>query len=378
MRIINVDFFAIDIKSVKNTNTDDNRQAIIIIIHTENGLIGLGEAASISGLGEQNLTGILVTLKNYRDSIVGQDAGNINLLHQVLDKVDERFQSNCPTARAAIDMAIFDVIGKHRNCSVHQVLGGAYRKRIELMIQIEGNNAETVVSNVKRAIAHGYSGIIISLESHACSKSLADTTAANTKLLLDILDAVGNEIYVCADARQSMENASLVSRMFADIFSKRFYSNLTLQQPLLKNDLTGHARLRETLPIPVQLSTSIVSVKSMMQVELLKAADRVALSLENVGGFKQAMSIAHICEAAAIGVHPLVSTLTPIGMAAHLHLAAALHDPYPVNIANEFEFDSSFAQSAHVISDGVAILQDAPGLGINLNEDELRSIATIS
>jgi L-alanine-DL-glutamate epimerase-like enolase superfamily enzyme len=378
MRIKNVDFFAIDIKSVKNTNTDDNRQAIIIIIHTENGLIGLGEAASISGLGEQNLTGILVTLKNYRDSIVGQDAGNINLLHQVLDKVDERFQSNCPTARAAIDMAIFDVIGKHRNCSVHQVLGGAYRKRIELMIQIEGNNAETVVSNVKRAIAHGYSGIIISLESHAGSKSLADTTAANTKLLLDILDAVGNEIYVCADARQSMENASLVSRMFADIFSKRFYSNLTLQQPLLKNDLTGHARLRETLPIPVQLSTSIVSVKSMMQVELLKAADRVALSLENVGGFKQAMSIAHICEAAAIGVHPLVSTLTPIGMAAHLHLAAALHDPYPVNIANEFEFDSSFAQSAHVISDGVAILQDAPGLGINLNEDELRSIATIS
>lgn len=50
MRIKNVDFFAIDIKSVKNTNTDDNRQAIIIIIHTENGLIGLGEAASISGL----------------------------------------------------------------------------------------------------------------------------------------------------------------------------------------------------------------------------------------------------------------------------------------------------------------------------------------
>ena len=189
MRIKNVDFFAIDIKSVNNTNTDDNRQAIIIIIHTENGLIGLGEAASISGLGEQNLTGILVTLKNYRDSIVGQEAGNINLLHQVLDKVDERFQSNCPAARAAIDMAIFDVIGKHRNCSVHQVLGGAYRKRIELMIQIEGNNAETVVSNVKRAIKHGYSGIIISLGSHAGSKSLADTTAANTKLLLDILDA---------------------------------------------------------------------------------------------------------------------------------------------------------------------------------------------
>jgi len=378
MRIKNVVFFAIDIKSVKNTNTDDNRQAIIIIIHTENGLIGLGEAASISGLGEQNLTGILVTLKNYRDSIVGQEAGNINLLHQVLDKVDERFQSNCPAARAAIDMAIFDVIGKHRNCSVHQVLGGAYRKRIELMIQIEGNNAETVVSNVKRAIKHGYSGIIISLGSHAGSKSLADTTAANTKLLLDILDAVGNEIYVCADARQSMENASLVSRMFADIFSKRFYSNLTLQQPFLKNDLIGHASLRETLPIPVQLSTSIVSVKSMMQVELLKAADRVALSLENVGGFKQAMSIAHICEAAAIGVHPLVSTLTPIGMAAHLHLAAVLHDPYPVNITNEFEFDCSFAQSAHVISDGVAILQDAPGLGIIVNEDKLRSMAIIS
>ena len=378
MKIKNIDFFLIDVKLVKNKSAVDNREAIIIIIRAENGLTGFGEAASISGRGEQGLAGILVTLKNYKDSIVGQEACNINLLHQILDKVDDRFPNNCPTARAAIDMAIFDIIGKHRNCSVHQVLGGAYRKRIELMIQIDGANVETIVDNAKREIASGYRGIIIRLESHADSKSLAVTTAANTKLLIDILDAVGNDIYVCADAQQSMENPSLVCRMFSDIFRKRFHSNLTLQQPFLKNDLTGHASLRETLPIPVQLSTSIVSVKSMMQVELLKAADRIALSLENVGGFKQAMSIAHICEAAAIGVHPLVSTLTPIGMAAHLHLAAALHDPYPVHIANDFEFDSSIVQSVHVISDGVAILGDAVGLGININEDKLKSIAIIN
>ena len=69
MKIKNIDFFLIDVKLVKNKSAVDNREAIIIIIRAENGLTGFGEAASISGRGEQGLAGILVTLKNYKDSI---------------------------------------------------------------------------------------------------------------------------------------------------------------------------------------------------------------------------------------------------------------------------------------------------------------------
>ena len=112
----------------------------------------------------------------------------------------------------------------------------------------------------------------------------------------------------------------------------------------------------------------------MMQIELTGAADRIELSIERVGGLINAMRIADICEAAAIGINPTATSYTGIGLAADCHLAAAIRDPFPLDIGKQNCLSPSPVLGGPEIRDGLAKLHNAPGLGVELDEDLLHAM----
>jgi L-alanine-DL-glutamate epimerase-like enolase superfamily enzyme len=182
---------------------------------------------------------------------------------------------------------------------------------------------------------------------------------------------------VDADAGQSLGNPALARTMVEGVLAESFHPNLALQQPLHRLDLAGHALLREKLPIPVILDDSVSSPEAMMQIVRMGAADRIVLDIERVGGLQNAMRIADICETAAIGVSPASAANTRIGDAAHCHLAAALHDPYPIDVGGHLRFAASPVSGGFDIRDGRAVLADGPGLGVDLDEDALCSMSMV-
>lgn len=351
-------------------------RTIIVRIRTICGLTGLGEAACDPADEARTFSTLINWLEAYETAIIGTHALNINALHQLMDRASGQHPPGCQAARAAIDMAAHDLIGKVRGCPVHEILGGAYRSEMQVTARISGLTAEGIAAAARSHVERGYRALTIGIGSDVLppAQSIA-AMEEKCQHLLAALEAVQMEISIDADANQSFGNPALVSRLFEQVLEKRFHPNLALVQPLNKFDLLGHAGLREKLPIPVVLRGSVASAEAMMQIERLGAADRIGLSLERVGGLSNAMRIADICEAAAIGITPDLSSFTGIGAAALLHLAAALHDPYPVDIGAYQPMLKGPVIGGPVVQDGRILVGNGPGLGVEIDEDLLRTLA---
>ncbi len=379
MKIVDIQRFPISLPRADAGSVKANGlpiKTIIVRVRTASGISGLGEAAAIPAQDNRTLAGLFNWLKAYEAAIVGADALNINALHQIMDRANGQHPPGCQAARAAIDMAVHDLIGKARGCPVHEILGGAYRTEMEVVAQISGTTAKEIAFATRERVELGYRGLKIGIGSEVLppAPSIAQLEE-KCQRLLGALEAVGAEISIDADANQSLGNPALVSRLFEKVLSKRFYANLALQQPLNKFDLLGHAALREKLPVPIVLTESVVSAEAMMQIERLGAADRIGLSLERVGGLNSAMRVADICEAAAIGISPAISSYTGIGAAALFHLAAALHDPYPVDTGEYQVMPNGLVTGGPEMQNGRATLSKAPGLGVEIDDEMLRGLA---
>ena len=380
MKIVGIERFPITLQPAGHDIMSSDSlpvQTIIIILRTDTGLAGLGEAPVSSSDDSRTLPALLSWLNVYESVLVGTDSLNINAAHYLLDRASGQHPPGCQMARAAVDMALHDIIGKTRGCPVHEILGGAYRTKMELSFRIDVESGAEAANLARVAINQGYRALKIGIGDQVLPpvQSISQLDK-KCRLLLAVLEAAGADICVDADANQSLGNPALVSRMFEEVLAKRFYANLALQQPLHKLDLSGHAVLREKLPIPVVLSESVVSAEAVMQIERLGAADRIGLSIERVGGLRSAMRIADICEASAIGISPTVTSYTGIGFAAHCHFAAALHDPHPIDVSTCQSFSESPVVGGPEIRDGHARLRIAPGLGVQLDENLLHSMVT--
>lgn len=381
MKIEAIERFPIAIKPAKAAGPAANRRSgttavhtVIIRIKTDSGISGLGEAASIPPYCNPSTAMLLAWLKTCEAALVGASALNINGVHRLLDGVSGAFAPGCQPARAAIDMAIHDIIGKARGCPVHALLGGAYRGEFELLADLCAKTPAQQAATARRLVTRGIRALKVNI-----GVSPGQDFEAGKKKLLAVLDAVDSAIYIDADAEQSWANPGTVSSFFEKLLAGHFYANLALGQPLHYLDLKGHAQLREQLAIPLILDESLVSPEAMIQIVRLGAADRVVLQIGRVGGLQNAMRIADICEAAAIGITPAALPNAGLIDTAHCHLAAALRDPYPLNISVNISRGHSRSAKTPVsggfaIERGRAILGNTPGLGVELDEALLHSM----
>ena len=379
MRIIGIERFPIRMNVIKSgyraaDRTSGNAQAetVIIRIKTDSSVIGLGEAALTASYPNPTIGGLLDCLQAYATALVGADALNLNEIYRRLDDVSGAFLLGCQPARAAIDMAIHDIIGKAREVPVFKVLGGAYRTEMEMLANLHEDMPEEKAAAARRYVDSGFRGLKVKIGDSIIHDGRSIKNIEREKQnLLAVLRSVGPEIYVDADANQSWANVGQVRSIFTSILDEEFYGNLALEQPLHHLDLKGHAELREALPIPIILDESVVSPEAMMQIARVGAADRIVLQVSRVGGLRNAGQIADICETASIGISLDTMPFTKLGDAAHCHLAATLRDPFPIDAEGHLWFDKTPFVGGFEIADGRVILGDEPGLGVELDEGAL-------
>lgn len=351
-------------------------ETVIVRVKTDSSVVGYGEAGSIASYLNQTMGGLLDWLQAYSDALVGADALNLNDISRRLDKVSGAFPPGCQPARAAIDMAMHDIVGKARDVPVYDVLGGAYRTELELLTNLYEETPEAKALAARRFVEQGFTGLKVKIgDSIILGGRSSENLEREKQKLLAVLRTVGPEIYVDADANQSWANGGQVRAIFASILNEEFYGNLSLEQPLHHLDLAGHAELRELLAIPIILDESVVSPEAMMQIATMGAADRIVLKASRVGGLQKAQQIVNICEAAAIGISIDTMPFTKLGDAAHCHLAATIRDHYPIDAEGHLWFEETPFVGGFRVANGRAVLGDEPGLGVELDEDVLAALS---
>ena len=383
MKIVEIQRFPIRMTPVKTGYRAEDElsriarvETVIVRVVTDSSVVGYGEAGSIAAYLNQTMGGLLDWLQAYADALVGADALNLNEINRRLDKVSGEFPPGCQPARAAIDMAMYDIVGKAREVPVHAVLGGAYRTELELLTNLYEETPEEKAAAARRFVEQGFSGLKVKIgDSIILDGRTSDNLEHEKQKLLAVLRTVGPQTYIDADANQSWANAGQVRGIFASILDEEFYGNLSLEQPLHHLNLKGHAELRETLPIPIILDESVVSPEAMMQIATTGAADRIVLKISRVGGLQKALQIVDICETAAIGVSIDTMPFTKLGDAAHCHLAATIRDHYPIDAEGHLWFEKTPFAGGFNIANGRVTLSDEPGLGVELDEGILAELS---
>jgi len=384
MKIKNIDKFPISLRSTKVGYRKEDKSSsvwasgvpsIIIRVNTDEGVSGLGEATTMTWYFNETQEGMMKLLQSYEEVLVGEDPFNVAGAHCRMDLVTGEDAPGCHSARGAVDMALYDIIGKAKNRPVYEVLGGAYRTEFEMLTNLYEDTPEEKAKACKESVRKGFRGLKIKVGDILLTRGWNIENLRKEKdKLIAALEAVPPDIYIDADANQSWQSAKIAANIVEDLLQDKYYPNLSLEQPLHYLDISGHSYLRRSVKVPIILDESVLSPEAMLQIAKHDAADRIVLKLNRVGGFWPAGKVINIAEAASMGISVDTMPFTKLGDTANCHLAATIKDPYPVDAEGHLWFETTPFKGGIEIKNGRAILPKAPGLGMELDEELLRSM----
>lgn len=343
---------------------------VLLKIYTEEGIIGLGEVSPFipAYSGETQETAVGILHRWIAPNIIGEDPFDIELIHEKMDRIVPG--NGC--AKAGIDIALYDIMGKALGVPIYKLLGGLRREKIPLLYAVSWDQGpETMAEEAAKRVKQGFKGIMV---------KVGRGIDQDIESLMMVRQHLDDDIPVIADPNQaySRYEAIKLARGICE------YAQ-ALEGPVKRWDLDGLREIRRLglveLIADESLSTSVDAV------ELVKrdAADMFLIKLLRSGGFYPAKQIAAIAESAGIGCYAASMTNLGIGHAANLHFAASskLDERFGHGFENliqifgslEASEEKNISQVPH-FKDGYYKVPKGPGLGVELLEDNVEKYAT--
>jgi o-succinylbenzoate synthase len=326
---------------------------LLIRIEASNGLVGWGEASSAPSHGGASLQDML---KSFHEEIhpflIGKDAFQLSGLTQQLNTLAK----NAKSTVAAIDVALYDLLGKHLQVPVHVLLGGQQRNEVAPLWLIGNSSIEKDLAEVATKWSHGYRFFKLKLG----VKSLDDDIA----LTIAIREKFGDALKICADANMGMNFEQASKYVNAVKHTRLAY----LEQPLHKKEIADIRALANSSPIPIGLDESITSTENI----LAAASDGVqgvSLKTLKLGGLSGVVGAGHLCNAFNMQIN-LASKMaeTGIGAAALLQLSAVLPNVNWGVSPTHLYLQQDVVSHQDQPQNGYFKISTSPGLGIEVNE----------
>jgi muconate cycloisomerase len=347
---------------------------VIIKLHTNEGLIGLGEAPVLKDwggdygkyFGETPQTTAHIVNDILAPALKGQDPARFETIHAVMDKAVKGY----PYAKAAIDAAIYDVVGKALNVPAYQLLGGLVRDRVGIAHSLGLMEIEKAVEEALEAKAEGVKTIKL---------KGGIEPQRDIELVRRVRNALGAGIRICVDANQGYPTPKLAVRV---IKAMEEYGLVYMEQPV--EGIDAMAQVTRRVDTPIMADESAWTAQDVVEIVQKKAADIVSIYTTKPGGMFKAKKVAAVAEAAGLKCNVNGSVETGVGNAANIHLAAStavvtFDCVVPVStpkgkgkkgIAGIYYQDDIIKNPFEFI-DGDITVSTKPGLGIELDEDKL-------
>lgn len=328
--------------------TVNSVEDVIIKIETDTGHVGYGEAPPTGVITGDTTGAIIGAIEDHiKKHLIGMDIEN---LEEIMLKLDKSIVKNT-SAKAAVDIAIYDLYGQLHNAPVYKLLGG-YRKEITTDITISVNDPEEMAQDSIEAINKGYKTLKIKVGKDA---------TLDLERMKAIRDAVGYDVDLRIDANQGWnpKEAIYTLRKMEDAGL-----NIELvEQPVAAHDFEGLKLVTDNISIPVLADESVFSPRDAMQIIQMRAADLVNIKLMKTGGIHNALKI---CSAAEIyGVECMIGCMleAKVSVAAAVHLAAAKSIITKVDLDGPVLCSEDPVDGGPIFEEYKIIVNDEPGFG---------------
>jgi len=347
---------------------------VIIKLHTNEGIVGLGEAPVLKDwggdhgkyYGETPQTTVHIINDILSPALKGQDPSRFETIHAAMDKAVKGY----PYCKAAIDAAMYDIVGKALNVPAYQLLGGLFRERIPIAHSLGLMEIDKAVDEALQAKAEGVKTIKL--------KGGVDQKR-DVELVKQIRAAIGADLKICVDANQGYPTPKAAVKI---IKAMEEYDLLYMEQPV--EGIDRMAEVARRVDTPIMADESAWTPQDVLEIVQKKAADIISIYTTKPGGMFKAKKVAAIAEAAGLPCNVNGSVETGVGNAANVHLAASTGVVtygcvVPVSTPkgkgqggiSGIYYQDDIIKEPFEYSDGEIIVSSKPGLGVELDEDKL-------
>ena len=326
----------------------------IVIVKTDDGIEGYGEISTLwDGAGGVQCAFVA---EAFRPALLGEDPLAIN---RCLRKMDTRFEGASP-ARAAIEMALFDIAGKALNTPVYTLLGGKTRESIVLSHSISMGAPDEMAREAITAVEQGFRCVKVKVGRPGAED--VDAVAA-------VRAAIGSDVLMRVDANMGWRTPKDAIR---HIKAMEPYVLHSVEQPLPPSDLASLRLVRESVDTPIMVDESVWGPTDAWSIMHAGAADILNVYVAEAGGLTNASLIFRMAEVAGVGCVIGAMPELGIGTAAAVHLGVAmtnLHDP--CDPCGVMYHDVDVIHEQFTIEDGQIWPPSGPGLGVTLDYEKL-------
>lgn len=369
MRITNVRTFPItltvkpEFSIVSSAGAHPVSRYVIVALETDEGLIGWGEATVVPvWSGETQGSALELIHEYFTPMLVGHDSSDIAGIVLAMDGVIDN-----PFTKAAVEMALLDLAGKRSGKPLYELLGGACNGlEVPIKFSIGLREPDDAAGIAAQKVKEGFTAIKLKVGPDP-DKDLARVRA--------VRETVGNDIRMNVDVNGgwTVDQAIRETRRYEP------YALEYVEQPTPRWDIDAMARVKQGVNVPIMADESIFAPWQAEEVIRKKAADLISIYPGKNGGILKSKWICERAAEAGIGCHIGSNLEWDLGTAAMCHLAAASENvrvsQYPVDILGPLYYSVKPRTTAVQFDRGRVKVPAGPGLGIQLEVDELEALA---
>ena len=337
---------------------------VIVEIRTDGGESGWGEATVVPLWSGETQGGALFTINElFKPILIGRETAGIESILEIAAAMDAAILENNFT-KAAVEMALLDLLGKREKKPLFELLGGAKDPlRIPIKFSIGLREPENAAAIALEKVKEGFTALKM--------KVGPDWEKDLLRVRL-VREAIGPKVRLNVDTNGGWT----VEEAIREIPRYEPFKLEYVEQPVPRWDLEGMAKVRANSPLPIMADESCFDLWQAEQVLAKKSADLISIYPGKNGGVLKAQRIATMAADAGVACHIGSNLEWHIATAAMCHLAAACANvqvtKFPVDILGPLYYDAKPRRDPIRFEGGHVHVPTGAGLGVTIEPDELK------
>ena len=351
------------IESVQTILAED--KWLLVKVTTDNGIVGVGEAG-LHGVPEAAEAAI----NTFARYLVGKDPLRIEHHFQYLYRFSHFRGAAIMGALSAIDIALWDISGKHFQAPVYVLMGGKVRDKARVYMHVNGDTVEDLYANAKAAVDEGFTALrftpfVENSEKQYYNQRYSAMIAEARQRVAAVREAGGNDIDVCVEIHRRLNIPEAIELGRAIEEFRPFF----FEDPTTPDSNESMGEIARSINIPIATGERIHTIWEFRELLQQKAARYIRPDVCLAGGLTHCKKISAVAESFSVGVIPH-NPLTPISTAACVQLDACI----PNFVLQEYTGEDKPPKSLMVkkplrLEKGYLIIPEEPGIGVEINDE---------
>lgn len=335
--------------------------SIIVKLTTDTGHVGYGEAVADEHVTGESWESTYAVLKNtLAPKLIGMNPIQMEKIHERMDA--EVY--GVPSAKAALDIACFDVVGKAMGIPVYDLLGGRYHDEFPITHVLSIGTPEHMADEAEQRVNEGY---------RALKMKVGTDVSEDVKRIQAVRERVGELIAIRIDVNQGWVNSSTTLQAMKKLED---CSPDWLEQPVKADDIEAMVEIKSKISVPIMIDEGLRGIREMREIITKRAADKVNIKLMKCGGIYPAMKLAHMAEMAGIECQVGSMVESSVGSAAGFHVAFSKKIMTSVELTGPLKFSRDIGNLKYDVP--FIRLTEKPGLGVDVDEAILNELTVFS